>query len=350
LSQLDNENENLQLIVEGNKINFSSLNKLYWPGYASHATITKRHYLCYLASVSPWLLPHLHDRLITLIRFPQGIQGQKFFQKHWGDNLPNFVETVRVFTEHENKDLDFLLCNNLSTLLWLGQIADLELHTAHTRINALPDAKNLPTKFTGSIENLEKSLLNYPDFMVFDLDPYLYSGAEKKGDEPELHRKGFKETCRAAFWFKELFDQLSLNAFVKTSGKTGLHIYVPIKRNIDYDKVREISQTICKHILAKHPTKVTTDWSVSKREGKVFLDHNMNARSKSLASIFSPRVSKEAAVSTPLGWDELEKIYPTDFTIETLPLRLKEKGDLWADILSRKHDLASLFSSLSTII
>ncbi len=108
----------------------------------------------------------MHDRLITLIRFPKGIQGQKFFQKHWSDNLPKFVETVRVFTEHENKDQDFLLCNNLSSLLWLGQIADLELHTTHTRINPLPDAKKLPTKLTGSVKNLENSLMNYPDFMV----------------------------------------------------------------------------------------------------------------------------------------------------------------------------------------
>ena len=212
----------------------------------------------------------MRDRLITLIRFPQGIKGPKFFQKHWNENLPKFVETVRVYTEHEHRDQDFLLCNNLSTLLWLGQIADLELHTGHTRINPSPDAKNLSTQFTGSVENLENSILNYPDFMVFDLDPYLYSGAEQKGDEPELHHKGFRETCKVAYWFKELFDQLSLRTFVKTSGKTGLHIYLPIKRTVDYDKVREISATICKYILTKHPTKVTTDWSVSKRTGKVF--------------------------------------------------------------------------------
>jgi bifunctional non-homologous end joining protein LigD len=350
LKEIDNDTDNLQIIVEGNKISFSSLNKPFWPSYNSHPIITKRDYLHYLASVSPWLLPHLKDRLITLIRFPQGIKGPKFFQKHWTENLPKFIETVKVYTEHERKDQDFLMCNNLSSLLWLGQIADLELHTAHSRIDPLPDAKKLPTRLTGSVENLENSLLNYPDFMVFDLDPYLYSGEEKAGDEPELHRKGFRETCKVALWFKELFDQLSLNTFVKTSGKTGLHIYVPIKRNIEYDKVREISHTICKYILAKHPTKVTTDWSVNKRTGKVFLDHNMNARSKSLASIFSPRVSKEAAVSTPLSWDELQDIYPNDFTIETLPLRLMEQGDLWSDILSKKNDLTDLFGRLSAII
>lgn len=350
MAQLDNEEENLQITVEGNKIKFSSLNKAFWPSYTSHKTITKRDYIRYLTKVSPWLLPHLYDRLITLIRFPNGIKGPKFFQKHWDENRPQFVDTVKVFTEHEDKDQDFLLCNNLGTLLWLGQIADLELHTTHTRIVSTTDAKKLPVKFTGSVKNLDQSVLNYPDYMVFDLDPYLYSGAEKKGEEPELHRKGFKETCKTALWFKELFDQLSVKAYIKTSGKTGLHIYVPIKRNIDYDRVREISQTICKYILSKHPTKVTTDWSVKKRTGKVFLDHNMNARSKSLASIYSPRTSIEAAVSTPLDWEELQKIYPNDFTIDTVPQRLAQKGDLWVDILENKNDLQSLFKRLGAII
>jgi bifunctional non-homologous end joining protein LigD len=142
---------------------------------------------------------------------------------------------------------------------------------------------------------------------------------------------------------------MNLNYIVKALKRHAGQPY-GFKRNVDYDKVREISQTICKYILAKHPTKVTTDWSVSKRRGKVFLDHNMNARSKSLASIYSPRVSKEAATSTPIAWEELETIYPTDFTIETLPDRLAEKGDLWANILEKKTDLTRAFNRLSAIV
>ncbi len=307
--------------------------------------ITKRDYLRYLVKVSPWLLPHLQDRLITLIRFPQGIEGIKFFQKHWQEKLPSFVQTVRTYTEHEKRDQTFLLCNNLSTLIWLGQIADLELHTSHTRISNESDGKKLPKTFTGSLKNIENSLLNYPDYMVFDLDPYLYSGHENKGAEPELHLKGFRKACQVALWLKELFDQLSINAFIKTSGRTGLHIYLPIKRNLDYDTVRSLSETIGRHVLEQHKSAITMDWSVKKRTGKVFLDHNMNARSKSLASIYSPRVSKEAAVSVPIEWDELSDIYPTDFNIETLPTILSKRGDLWADILSNKNDLQHLLSS-----
>ncbi len=180
LAELDNEKENLELDVEGNRIILSHLNKPFWPKYRSHKSITKRDYLRYLIQVAPYLLPHLKNRLITLVRFPQGIEGVKFFQKHWQENLPDFVQTVRAYTEHEKKDQKFLLCNNLSTLIWLGQIADLELHTSHTRITSEPDAQRLSKTFTGSLKNIEKSLLNYPDFIVFDLDPYLYSGNEKK--------------------------------------------------------------------------------------------------------------------------------------------------------------------------
>ena len=344
LSQLDNDEQNMQLSVDGLNINLSHLNKPYWPSYDSQGAITKRDYLRYLTNVSPWLLPHLRDRLITLVRFPQGIHGQKFFQRHWPDNLPDFVETVKVFTEQEKEDQDFILCNNLNTLLWLGQIADLELHTMHTRISPLPDAKQISDCFTGSVKNIEKSLLNYPDYMVFDLDPYLYSGLEEVGSEPELHRKGFKETCKVAHWLKEYLDQLSLNAYLKTSGKTGMHIYVPIKRNTDYDNVRSIAKTIGKHIMTKHAQTVTMDWAVNKRTGKIFFDHNMNARSKSLASIYSPRASIQATVSTPVKWEELNEIYPLDFTVKTVPDKLKESGDLWADALENKNDLRDLLS------
>ncbi len=342
LDALDNSEDDLLLNVEGNDIALSHLNKIFWPTHGGNAAIRKRDYIRYLIQVAPYLLPHLQDRILTLIRFPQGIAGVKFFQKHWQENRPAFVQTVNAYTEHDKADQTFLLCNNLSTLVWLGQIADLELHTSHTRISKMPDGKKLASNFTGSLSNIENSLLNYPDYLIFDLDPYLYSGREAKGSEPELHHRGFQKACQAALWLKELFDQLSIEAFVKTSGRTGLHIYVPIERNIDYDSVRSISQHIGQYILAAHKKDLTMDWSVSKRTGKVFLDHNMNARSKSLASIYSARIAKEASVSTPVRWDELENIYPTAFTIATTPARLHKIGDLWYEILSRKNNIKEL--------
>jgi bifunctional non-homologous end joining protein LigD len=339
---LDNDRESLRLTIAGQQIELTHLNKVFWPGTRSHGDITKRDYLTYLARISSLLLPHVRDRLLTLIRFPNGIGGQKFYQRHWDEHLPEFVQTVKAYTEHEKKDQDFLLCNNLPTLIWLGQIADLELHTSHTRTSSQPDAPDLPHTFSGSLKLIENSLLNYPDYMVFDLDPYLYSGKEKEGEEPELHRKGFRATCKVALYVKELLDGLSLKAYVKTSGKTGLHIYVPIVRYIAYDRVRQLSESIGRSILQAHPDKVTMEWSVAKRTGKVFFDHNMNARSKSLASIYSARALNWASVSTPLRWEELQDVYPTDFTIKSLPERLEKIGDLWTDILSHKNDLKKL--------
>jgi len=342
LEQLDTDGEKLELEVEGNKIAFSNLNKVFWPATPDMEAVTKRDYAKYLTRVAPYLLPHLRDRLITMVRFPNGIGQGKFYQKHWEHKLPPFVETVRHFTEHAGVDQDFLVCNNLSTLLWLAQIADLELHTSHTRNNPQPEGSTLPRKYTGDAETLEASLMNYPDYMVIDLDPYTYSGKEKKGEEPELHEKGFKQACQVALWVKELLDSLKIAAFIKTSGRTGLHIYVPIVRTIDYPTVRMLAEIIGKQVMKQHPEDVTMDWAIVKRTGKVFFDHNMNARSKTLGSIYSPRIAPEATISTPIEWSELGHVYPHDFTMRTVPERLKEKGDLWADILDHKNDLEKI--------
>lgn len=342
LEQLNTDKEKLELEVEGNKIAFSNLNKVFWPATKDMEAVTKRDYAIYLAKVAPYLLPHLRDRLITMVRFPNGIGQGKFYQKHWEHKLPPFVETLRHFTEHAGVDQDFLVCNNLSTLLWLAQIADLELHTSHTRNNPEPEGSTLPRDYVKNVETLEASLMNYPDYMVIDLDPYSYSGKEKKGEEPELHEQGFKQACRVALWVKELLDSLKIEAFIKTSGRTGLHIYVPIVRTIDYPTVRMLSEIIGKQVMKSHPDDVTMDWAIVKRTGKVFLDHNMNARSKTLGSIYSPRIAPEATISTPIAWEELGHIYPHDFTMRTVPERLKEKGDLWADILNHKNDLEKI--------
>lgn len=330
--------------VNGHELEVSNLNKVLWTSKKSKG-ITKREYLIYLYSVSKVLLPHLKNRPITLVRYPNGLEGQKFFQKHWEHNLPEFVETVRYFSTSKNEDQDYLLCDNLATLLWLGQIADLELHTVHSRIVVSPDARKLSKKLTGSEKAIESSVLNYPDFIVLDLDPYIYSGKEAKGDEPALNLKGFKNTCRIAQSLKSILDDLDLNSFVKTTGKTGLHIYIPIVRNVIYDDVRAFAETLGTYLMQEHPREVTMNWATTKRTGKVFFDHNMNARGKTLASLYSPRATIDAVVSTPISWDEMTSIYPTNFTLRNIPERIAEVGDLWADILSHKKNLRQILSN-----
>jgi bifunctional non-homologous end joining protein LigD len=345
LEQLETGRDKFILKVAGHKLSLSNLEKEFWPAREGARALTKRDLITYLAKVSPYLLPHLRHRPLSLTRYPDGIAGEHFYQKHWDQPRPEFVESVRLFSEHNEGDQEYLMCNNLPTLLWLGQVADLELHTWYSRVSPDPDGHHLSAQFTGSAENIDSSLLNYPDFIVFDLDPYIYSGHEAKGDEPALNRRAFAGTRKVALWLKELLASLSLSSFVKTSGRTGLHIYVPILRHLEYDAVRSASETIGQFLLRQHPREITMEWTVTKRTGKVFFDHNQNARGKTLASVYSPRPLPEATVSMPLRWDELDDVYPTDFTILTVPDHLRQRGDLWAGILDAKHDLQGLLET-----
>jgi bifunctional non-homologous end joining protein LigD len=342
---LRHKGEKLTLKVDGHEIAFSNLNKVFWPALGDQRPLTKRDLVVYFARVAPYLLPHLRDRPLTLVRFPNGITGGHFYQKHWEQTLPPYVETVVLYSDQNKGDGEYLLANNLPTLLWLAQLADIELHTWYSRVNPSGDAEGLPITFSGSLENMQQSVLNYPDFVVFDLDPYLYSGKEARGAEPELHAEGFGATSQVALWLKEMLDDLGLASFVKTTGRTGLHIYVPIERSLDHHATHSISETLARFLAQQHPAQVTTEWAVDKRKGKVFADYNQNVRGKTLASIYSPRVLPWAAVSMPLRWDEVGKVFPTDFTILTAPDRVRQVGDLWSDILTKKHDLAGLLGA-----
>lgn len=349
LEQLERPEQKFLLEVEGYKISLSNLDKEFWPAFEDRRALTKRDLLVYLAKISPFILPHMRDRPLTLTRYPNGIHGGHFYQKRFESKVPEFVQTLRLYSQDNAQDVDYMVCNNLPSLLWLGQLADIELHTWYSRISPEPDGHHLPLTFSGSAKKIKASLLNYPDFMVFDLDPYIYSGQEKKGAEPELNRKAFLKTCDVALWLKDLLDSLSLSSFVKTTGKTGLHIYVPILRQFDYDTVRSACETLGRFLVQQHPRDITMDWTVEKRAGKVFFDHNQNARGKTLASIYSPRPSPQAAVSMPVRWDEIKNVYPPDFTILNAYDRVAQTGDLWAKILDAKHDLAAMIGALEEI-
>ena len=293
----------------------------------------------YLARVSPYVLPHLADRPLTMIRMPDGIRGQRFFQKHWEQERPPFVESITVFSAHKDEQHDYLLCNNLPTLLWLAQSGTLEYHVWHSRAQVGPDAVSKSTDYSSSLEALESSVLNYPDYVLFDLDPYIYSGQEAKGAEPELNTVAFEKGKEVAFWLRELLNGMSLEPIVKTSGKTGLHVFVPIRRTLDFDAAREVSELVGRHLMRLHPKDITLEWSVPKRTGKIFMDYNMNVRGKTLNVAYSPRGEPGAPVSMPLTWEELAGAHPLDFTIANAPERLARTGDRWRDVLQRKQSL-----------
>src|SRR5882724_1601417 len=341
LEQLATTDERTTLSVGGHDLPVTSLDKQLWPGLGRRKGATKRDLLRYLTRVSPYLLPHLADRPIFVTRFPDGVTGKSFFQKHW-EPAPPFARTVRIHSAQNERDGAYLICENLATLLWLGQMAGLELHAWFSRVNPEPDAAGRSRRFTGSEAALERSILNYPDFVVFDLDPYLYSGREGRGEEPELHRRAFVRTRRLALHIRDVLEGLGLTTFVKTSGRTGLHLYLPIVRNLDFDAARRVAETIAQHVRRERPREVTTEWTVRLRTGKIFFDYNQNSRGKSLAVPFSPRRHAGATVSTPVSWDELEEIYPTDLTLDTVPDRLESAGDPWAGMLEARQDLAEV--------
>jgi bifunctional non-homologous end joining protein LigD len=251
---------------------------------------------------------------------------------------------VNIFSEKNKRAEPFLLCNNLATVLWLAHVGALELHVWHSRVKPAPDARGAGTEFGDSLASLRSSSLSRPDYVVFDIDPYIYSGSEKPGAQPEFNRPAFEQSKRVAFWLKALLDAMSIRSVVKTSGKTGLHVLVPILRTLDYDAVRAFAETIARHLAREHAEDITLDWNVSRRTGKVFMDYRMNVRVKTLSAPYSVRSEPGAPVSMPLEWEELENAQPHDYTMANVGAMLAKRGDIWSDILERKQDLAKVLA------
>jgi bifunctional non-homologous end joining protein LigD len=344
LRQLEDKRKDFPILVGPHRIRLTHLDKVYWPADPGlqQPALTKRDLLRYLAQVSPFMLTHLADRPLTMIRMPEGIEGHRFFQKHWDQERPDFVETITVFSEHKDEKHEYLVCNNLPTLLWLAQLGTLEFHVWHSRATRGPDAPERGTDYASSLQALESSVLDCPDYLVFDLDPYIYSGKEAPGDEPELNTVAFERGKEVAFRLREVLQSMSLDAVVKTSGKTGLHVFVPIRRAIGFDKARELCELVGRHLVRRHPKDITMEWSVPKRTGKIFLDYNMNVRGKTLNVAYSPRGAAGGPVSMPLTWEELSSAHPLDFRISNAAERLAATGDRWGDALTSKHDLDRL--------
>jgi len=345
--QLEGHKTTLTLAVGPHRLKLTNLDRVYWPEDRAlkQPALTKRDLLRYFAQVSPYILPHLADRPLTMIRMPEGIHGQRFFQKHWEQAKPPFAREITVYSGSKDESHEYLLCNDLATLLWLAQSGTLEFHVWHSRAKLGDDSPVESTDYASSEESLEASILNYPDYIVFDIDPYIYSGKEKKGAEPELNTIAFEKGKEIAFHLRELLAEMKLAPIVKTSGKTGLHVFVPIQRTIDFDAARGVSETIGRHLMRKHPKDITMEWSVPKRTGKIFMDYNMNVRGKTLNVAYSPRGAAGAPVSLPLEWDELAGAHPLDFRITNVVERLAQTGDRWRDALTKKQSIERALKS-----
>jgi bifunctional non-homologous end joining protein LigD len=274
----------------------TNLDKVYWPeeGY------TKGDVLAYYESVADLLLPYLKDRPQNLNRHPNGIEGKNFFQKNFEAELPSFVETKEIWSESNNDYLRYIVCQNKETLLYLANLGCIELNPWNSRIT-----------------NLEK-----PDYMILDLDP---------------NDRDFDDLIIVAKAVKEVLASACEEFYLKTSGKSGLHIVLPIGARYDYDTVKNFAELIMQIVHARLPEITSLERSPKKRRGKIYLDYLQNRFGQTLACAYSLRPYKGATISTPLQWPELKKGFrPAKFTIKTIQKRLKDKGDLWKPVRESK--------------
>lgn len=329
--------------------NFTNLDKIFWPRNRYHPKITKGDLIDYYDRISNYLLPFLKDRPLSLSRYPDGINGKHFYQKNWEMEKPEFVDSVKVYSESARRLTNYLICNNKETLLWLVNLGCIEIHPWYSRVVDYQACSKDSTEL-----DEDKCGLNRPDFIVFDLDPYIYSGTETNGEqEPKYNLKAFKTTVEVAQLLKaEIFDKLKIISYIKTSGKTGLHIFVPVSATYTYDQTRSFAEIIGRMLVDKQPDNITMDWDTSKRRGKIFFDHNQNAKGKTIASVFSARPTSLATISMPIEWEMIDLILPTDFTILNVPDKILEKKNIknslscWSDILENRQDLAKLLETV----
>lgn len=333
---------------------FSNMQKVFWPGSSSlpdRKALTKQDLLDYYGSISDYILPHLRDRPLSLSRYPDGIHGKSFYHKNWDKDKPGYVRTIQVFSESSGRVINYLICNNEESLLWLANLGCIEMHPWYSRVHDFSACKKVAqdSKEQAESEAFEEARcgLGIPDFIVFDLDPYIYSGMERKGQEPEYNTKGFKAAVEVALMLKDLLESLRVKSYVKTSGKTGLHIFVPVAPDYSYGQTRQFAELVGRMLKGKASNKITMEWSTDKRKGKVFFDYNQNAMGKTLASVLSVRPTASATVSMPLDWKSIDKVLPTDFTMMTVPDLIRQSGDPWKDILVNRQDLAKILNDVS---
>jgi bifunctional non-homologous end joining protein LigD len=328
---------------------FSNLTKTFWPSTRYQRRLTKGDLIEYYDKISDYILPLLKDRPLSLNRYPDGISGKHFYQKNWSMDKPEFVNSIKLYSESVNRETNYLICNNKETLLWLVNLGCIEMHPWYSRVldydACLNDSSTLDEEQCG---------LDHPDFIVFDLDPYIYSGSETETEqEPEFNRRAFMKIVEVAQLMKlEIFDELKIKSYVKTSGKTGIHIFVPVSGGYTYDQTRSFAEIIGKTMVTKQPDNVTMEWDISKRRGKVFFDHSRNARGKTVASVFSARPTPLATISMPLGWDLVDHVLPTDFTILNVSDQLPKKDirkslSSWGSILESRQDLTKMLENSS---
>jgi bifunctional non-homologous end joining protein LigD len=264
-------------------VSISKPDKELWPG------ITKQAYADYLRAVADDMLPWLHERPLTMVRAPDGVTGERYYQKAAPTYAPSWIRTTRIPAPSAKRDVDYVVCQDLPTLTWLGNQAVLEFHPAPVR----------------------RDRLDRPDLLVMDIDP------------PE---DAFEMAVEVAFLVLEVLDDLGLPTGIKTTGGKGLHVVVPIERRVDQSALRGAVARLTAIVVERRPDLVTDAFRKVRREGRVMLDPSRNGTGATIVALYSPRARPDATVSFPVAAEELTSVSPGDFTIQTVPKLLTRPG------------------------
>ena len=292
-----------QLVVEGRKLSVSNLEKILYP----KVRFTKGQVIDYFIRVAPVLLPHLKDRPLTMKRYPDGVEGEFFYEKNCPSHRPKWVQTAKVWSEGNQRIMHYCLANDLPSLVWAANLADLELHTSLSR----------------------KDKIERPTMMVFDLDP---------GPPADI-----VQCCQVGIWLRDLLAKMKLKSFAKTSGSKGLQVYVPLNTPVTYDDTKGLSRSLAQHLESEHPDLVTSNMSKAVRKGKVFVDWSQNDEHKTTICVYSLRAREEPTVSTPVKWSEVENCLKKKrsellrFRSDQVLVRMEKLGDLFEPVENLKQ-------------
>lgn len=293
----------VEVDVEGRRLRLTNLDKVLYPA----AGFTKGQVIDYYTRAAPFLLEHLRGRALTLKRYPNGVEGGHFYEKQRPSHAPDWVESVSIPTG--DRTIDFVLCNDLATLVWLANLADLELHPSLAR----------------AVDS------GVPTVLALDLDP----GAPA----------ALLECCRVALLLREALERLGLKCHAKTSGSKGMQVYVPLNGDVGYDRVKPFAHALAQILEREHGDLIVSVMAKAARRGKVFIDWSQNARHKTTVGPYSLRALDHPTVSTPLGWDEVEQAAAAEtadglvFSPGEVLDRLDEHGDLFAGVLDTEQEL-----------
>jgi bifunctional non-homologous end joining protein LigD len=288
----------VEVEVEGRRLSLSNLDKVMYPAVG----FTKGQVIDYYTRIAPVVLPHLRDRPLTLKRYPNGVEGGHFYEKRCPPHAPEWVRRERV------DKIEYCVCDDLPTLVWLANLADLELHPSLSKVD---------------------DILR-PTVMAFDLDPG--PGA------------GLAECCEVAFLLRDALTALKLESFAKTSGSKGIQLYVPLNtQDVDYDHgTKPLSKALARHLEGQHPQLIVSQQKKELRKGKVLIDWSQNDEHKTTVGVYSLRARERPTVSTPLAWEELEDPDSLVFEAADVLERVERHGDLFAPVAEMKQELPDL--------